>query len=310
MNIKIQGGGKGVYANSGSSAGVAKYLTHEENAYGFFRGQESNIPIEEVVTRLDGNKAKLCKDDAKFFVISISPSADEIRAMGNTDEERQEGMRRYVDDVMNLYAQSFNCGLTGADILYYARIHTERKKRAEDAKEGGQRLDLHAHVIISRKDIQNKKKLSPMTNIRDGARSGTVKRGFDRNMFYALCEDTFDKTFQHRRDLKDSYVYLNIMKNGSAEQIYTANYHYERLRNEAAAKESEATWEMLRSSISSMDFSGVEEDRGQDQDTAASVTASVATSLADGILSLFSAPGGYAGGTDPTKKKKKRGMHL
>lgn len=79
----------------------------------------------------------------------------------------------------------------GQDLMYYARVETERSYHPEDeeVKQGIARigepkpgLNLHVHVIVSRKSLDGKVKLSP------GAKSagntwelegrGTVKRGF------------------------------------------------------------------------------------------------------------------------------------
>ena len=60
-------------------------------------------------------------------------------------------------------------------LLYYAKVHHERNR--ETGKE-----DMHAHIIVSRKDMSNKLKLSPATNHR-GTQKGAVKGGFDREAF-------------------------------------------------------------------------------------------------------------------------------
>ena len=65
------------------------------------------------------------------------------------------------------------------DILFYGKIH---EMRAEDNKD--QNLsDLHAHVIVSRKNITNKIKISPLTNHKSTTK-GAIKGGFDRKNFY------------------------------------------------------------------------------------------------------------------------------
>lgn len=79
----------------------------------------------------------------------------------------------------------------GRDLMYYARVETKRSYHPEDeeVKQGIARigepkpgLNLHVHVIVSRKSLDGKVKLSP------GAKSAgntwelegreTVKRGF------------------------------------------------------------------------------------------------------------------------------------
>lgn len=306
MNIKIQGGGHGVYANTGSCSGVANYLTHEASELGFFRGADTNIPIGEVVTAIDSNKAKLCRDDAKFFVITISPSAAEIRAMGSTDQEREENFRKYAETCMDMYASGFKNGLTGDDLLYFGRIHRERKKRPQKGKEGV--LGLHMHIVMSRKDIHNKKKISPQTNIKDGARGGKIKTGFCRDAFYQQCETAFDQMFDFRRSYKEGYHYQNMRKNGSAKDLFMLGVAEARLENRQADRELATLHQSLESAIDNLDF-GTEASHIRDNAIDAGVS-----SLVDGILALFSVNGGggYVGGEDPARKRKKRnkGLHM
>ena len=97
MHVKIQGGGKnkGVHANTGSSASLVSYLQHEDaerlaegkEVFPFFTGTGVALTPGEVIEKLDRNKKKLSKTDAKFFHIDINPSKDEIPYLGSTDEE-------------------------------------------------------------------------------------------------------------------------------------------------------------------------------------------------------------------------------
>lgn len=217
MNVKIQGGGSGTYANTGSCFGVVSYLRHEdaqrleqgEQVEPFFN-QQGTVKSREVTDRIDNNRAKLCRDDAKFYVITVSPSQKEIKAMGNTPQERAQNFREYINnDLMQKYGEGFNKDLGKDDILYYAKIHHERKAGGE--------TDMHAHIIVSRKDISNTKKISPQTNHKGSSR-GAVKSGFNRSEFYSQAEQTFDNRFNHSRDIKESYEYQNAMKNGTIKQ--------------------------------------------------------------------------------------------
>jgi hypothetical protein len=134
--------------------------------------------------------------------------------MGKTQEEQIEALKDYVkNEVMQQYAEGFKKGLNADDIKFYATIHKERETREEGN-------NLHAHVIVSRKDMENKIKLSPKTTHRDAERSGTVKSGFDRSEFFNNCEKQFDQKFGYDRDIKLTFEYQNAMKNGSIEQRY------------------------------------------------------------------------------------------
>lgn len=306
MNIKIQGGGKGVYANTGSCSGVAKYLTHEASELGFFRGDRTDIPIEEVVAAIDNNKAKLCRDDAKFFCITISPSADEIRAMGSTPEEQEENFKKYAAVVMDIYAKGFNNGLRSDDLLFFMRMHKERKKTPQRGKE--QAPGLHIHAIMSRKDIHNKKKMSPMTNIKDGARGGTVKTGFCREAFYEGCESAFDKMFQHQRSYKDGYRYLTMRKNGTAKDLSRLGWAEGRMEQQQFEKELVSLHDAMNSAIDGMD---IELSQEQEQTHGVDVAIDSISTLAQSFLTLFYvSAGGGGGGQNPNKKKRKKGYHL
>lgn len=219
MNIKIQGGGGGSYANTGSSIAVTNYLEHEEldrinngqEREHFFTHDKEQVSAREATFKLDGNKAQLMKKDSKFFVITVSPSEKEIKAMGKTPEERSANFKKYINEgLMERYAENFGKELQAKDLMYYGKIHHER-----GSKTGEQ---MHAHIIVSRKDITNKIKLSPQTNHR-GTRKGAIKGGFDRTEFYNKGEKTFDIGFNHSRDFKESFEFQNTMKNGSVESI-------------------------------------------------------------------------------------------
>lgn len=80
-------------------------------------------------------------------------------------------------------------------------------------KEG---LQSHVHIVVSRKDIENKVKLSPFANARnannelDGRK---VQIGFDRKKFVENCEKRFDQKFDYNRQHWDSFVYRHESKN-------------------------------------------------------------------------------------------------
>ncbi|MDR3059546.1 MAG: DUF5712 family protein [Prevotella sp.] len=218
MNVKVQGGGSGSYSNSGSCFGTVSYLKHEDSQRAKqrqdvepFFNQNGNVSSKNVISKIDNNKVKLSKSDAKFYVMTVSPSASELQKMGKTPEEQSAALKEYVrNDVMQKYAESFKKGLNKDDIMYYAKIHHDRGNKQGE--------NMHCHVIISRKDMSNTKKISPQTNHKTAEKSGTVKSGFNRTEFYSSCEQSFDKRFSYQRDYKESFKYQNTMKNGSIEE--------------------------------------------------------------------------------------------
>ena len=73
---------------------------------------------------------------------------------------------------------------------------------------------MHCHLIISRKDQANKKKLSPLTNHKN-TKNGVIKGGFNRVNLFQQVEQKFDRLFNYKRQQTESFDYQNIMKNGS-----------------------------------------------------------------------------------------------
>ena len=66
----------------------------------------------------------------------------------------------------------------------------------------------HVHIIVSRKDNTNSYSLSPGSKYRSSEvvlHGKIVKRGFDRNDFFASAEKQFDKMFSYNRNYVESY---------------------------------------------------------------------------------------------------------
>ena len=216
MHIDFAPPSGGTYNNAGSSRQLVSYMEHEDlermekGIYtdGFFNLMDDNIYKSKVIKDIDGNIGQLLKTDAKFFAIHISPSESELRAMGNTEQEKAEAMKRYIREVfIPEYANNFNKGLSEADIKFYGKIHFDRSR-------SDNKLNIHCHLIVSRKDQANKKKLSPLTNHKN-TKKGTVTGGFDRVNLFQQAEQGFDKLFDYKRQLVESFDYCNTMKNGT-----------------------------------------------------------------------------------------------
>ena len=216
MHIDFAPPSGGTYNNAGSSRQLVSYMEHEDlermekgiYTEGFFNLMDDNIYISKVIKDIDGNIGQLLKTDAKFYAIHISPSESELRAMGNTEQEKAEAMKRYIREVfIPEYANNFNKGLSEADIKFYGKIHFDRSR-------SDNKLNIHCHLIVSRKDQANKKKLSPLTNHKN-TKKGTVTGGFDRVNLFQQAEQGFDKLFDYKRQLVESFDYCNTMKNGT-----------------------------------------------------------------------------------------------
>ena len=117
-------------------------------------------------------------------------------------------MKRYIREVIiPEYAKNFNKGLSETDIKFYGKIHFDRNRSNNE-------LNMHCHLIVSRKDQANKKKLSPLTNHKN-TKKGTVVGGFDRVNLFRQAEKGFDELFGYDRQQKESFDYHNTMKNNT-----------------------------------------------------------------------------------------------
>lgn len=216
MHIDFASPSNGTYNNAVSSRQLANYLEHEdlermENgvyAEGFFNLTNDNIYKSKVIKDIDSNIGQLLKTDAKFYAIHVSPSEKELRTMGNTEQEQAEAMKRYIREVfIPEYAKNFNKELSASDIKFYSKIHFDRSR-------SDNKLNMHCHLIVSRKDQANKKKLSPLTNHKN-TKNGIIKGGFDRINLFQQIELGFDKLFNYNRQPTESFDYCNAMKNGT-----------------------------------------------------------------------------------------------
>ena len=221
MHIDFAPPSNGTYNNTGSCRQLVNYMEHEDlerigkgiYTEGFFNLTEDNIYKSTVIKDIDSNIGQLLKTDAKFYAIHVSPSEKELQAMGNTEEEQAEAMKRYIREVfIPEYAKNFNKELFASDIKFYGKIHFDRSRSEYE-------LNMHCHLIVSRKDQSNKKKLSPLTNHKN-TKKGTVTGGFDRINLFQQAEQGFDKLFNYNRQQTESFDYHNTMKNNSiSEQL-------------------------------------------------------------------------------------------
>lgn len=306
MHIDFASPSNGTYNNAGSSRQLANYLEHEDleriekgiYTEGFFNLTDNNIYKSKVIKDIDSNIGQLLKTDAKFYAIHISPSEKELRVMGNTEQEQAEAMKRYIREVfIPEYAKNFNKGLSKADIKFYGKIHFSRDRSNNE-------LNMHCHLIVSRKDQANKKKLSPLTNHKN-TKNGVIKGGFDRVNLFRQAEHGFDKLFGYDRQQSESFDYHNTMKNGSiSKQIELQNQTFtdEKKKDifESSEKENMISCN-LDSKVDKKHSYNQQNNRG-----------------CDSLLSIFSLGGGN--NSDATlaedlqaqkhKKKKKKGHRL
>ena len=149
MHIDFAPSSNGIYNNAGSSRQLANYLEHEDlerlekGIYtdGFFNLTNDNIYKSQVIKDIDSNIGQLLKTDAKFYAIHISPSENELRAMGNTEQEQVDAMKRYIREIfIPEYANNFNKELSALDIKFYGKIHFDRSR-------SDNKLNMHLSLI-------------------------------------------------------------------------------------------------------------------------------------------------------------------
>ena len=202
MHIDFASPSNGTYNNASSSRQLANYLEHEDlermekgiYTEGFFNLTDDNIYKSKVIKDIDTNIGQLLKTDAKFYAIHVSPSEKELLAMGNSEQEQAQAMKRYIREVfIPEYAKNFNKELSASDIKFYGKIHFDRSRSKN-------KQNMHCHLIVSRKDQAN---------------NGVIKGGFDRVNLFQQAEQGFDKLFDYNRQQSESFNYHNTMKNSS-----------------------------------------------------------------------------------------------
>ncbi len=304
MHIDFAPPSAGTYNNAGSCRQLASYMEHEDlermekGIYtdGFFNLIEDNIYKSKVIKDIDTNTGQLLKTDAKFYAIHVSPSEKELQAMGNTEQEQAEAMKCYIREVfIPEYAKNFNKGLSEADIKFYGKIHFDRSRSDNE-------LNMHCHLIVSRKDQANKKKLSPLTNHKN-TKNGIIKGGFDRVNLFQQAEQGFDKLFGYDRQQSESFDYHNTMKNGSiSEQLELQKQDF------TGEKKKEIIQSSEKENNISCNLDNKEENRHSNNQQH--------NSRGDSLLSIFSLGDGNNNNAAPVeelqaqkrKKKKKRGI--
>lgn len=222
-------------SNAGSCGALVDYLEKENsrqaallkvehNAELWFDQGRDDLRAYEVRQGIDSNTAKLKQHEAKYYLINISPSQKELAHIGNDPQK----LKDYARAVMAEYATNFQKGLGPDDVKWYGKVEYNRGYKWTDAevKQGlHQRGDLkaghqmHVQIIVSRKDRQNQRLLSPLTNHRGQGKSAEHGRKFgqfNRVAFKERCERAFDQRLDYQRELDESFRYQNTMSNGTA----------------------------------------------------------------------------------------------
>ncbi|RYJ42055.1 DUF5712 family protein [Flavobacterium beibuense] len=255
--------------NKGSSTALVTYLEKEnrlpekeQKPEHWFNGRDNAITPQQVRVTIDNNIAKLGRNDAKFYLINISPSQKEIGWLKQNYGEQgmAEQLKAFALKVMDGYATNFKRpGIENNNsLLWYGKLENFRYYGHNDleVKQGqrqrGERKDgeqMHIQIIVSRKDITNTVKLSPMNNSRGRNAEHSAKLGqFDRRAFKQSGETLFDQMFSFDRALKDTMEYALTMKNGNAkekQQLYAREQQEQSLNYEFDSHKERSLLELL-----------------------------------------------------------------
>jgi hypothetical protein len=236
MYINITDSEKG--NNKGSSGQLIHYLDKENRLYKpeepilWFNGSTKTIQSYEVKNRLDNNIAKLCKDEAKFFLINISPSQKEISHLKELygEDGTREKLKEYAVKVMDEYARNFKKEniQSNTDLLWFGKIENHRyySYKEKEVKNGQVKRgtakpgeQMHIQIIVSRKDMTNKIRLSPMNKSRGKNVEHSKKLGqFDRVAFKNSGERLFDLQFDFQRPVSETFSYANTNAKGGLKE--------------------------------------------------------------------------------------------
>ena len=201
--LKTKESGNVVYDNKGSSERLINYLKHEakENNSSdiyFFNQTEINIKPDDVLNKIDNNIKGVKTTDSKFFTLIISSSQDELNHLKNDEKKLIE----YTQKVMENYGNNFQLNtekkINKDDLVWFATIHQERKFSGTDeavkdgfARSGTQKpgLQTHIHVIVSRRDAEQKITLSPEGNQKRFSKADwTFKNIKDFNLMFEYSQ--------------------------------------------------------------------------------------------------------------------------
>ncbi|MBS0027256.1 DUF5712 family protein [Chitinophaga sp. 22321] len=251
--------------NLGSCAALIHYLEKENRLIGeekphpelWFNGQRKDAIHQEVRVKIDNNRAKLGKNDAKFYLINISPSQKEIAHLKEQfgEQRAEQKLKDFAIHIMDEYARNFKReGIeSNIDLLWYGKLehyryysHADPEVKSGHRKEGERKEgdQMHVQVVVSRKDITDKIKLSPMNNSRGKNTEHSAKLGqFDRKAFKQSGETLFDTMFGYNRELKDTMIYALTMKGSNMEE---KKHFYAQQTDENDRKFPEPNIEILR----------------------------------------------------------------
>jgi len=158
------------------------------------------------------NGRKVTVDDIKYYA-----KIEHQRIFKGTDKQVREN-QPYATKILQLKQEirKIEQGQQSGNIDKL-KLKIAKLEREAPHQQNGQRIvqgmrkdgnQSHIHIIVSRKDVTNSVSLSPGSKYKASEvmmNGKTVKRGFDRDSFFAKAEKTFDTTFGYKRNYAESY---------------------------------------------------------------------------------------------------------
>jgi len=158
------------------------------------------------------NGRAITVDDIKYYA-----KIEHQRKFKGTDVQVREN-QPYATRILQLKHEirRIESGRQDGDIHKLKRTIARLEKEAPHQQNGrrivqGMKKDgnqSHIHIIISRKDASNTVSLSPGSKYKASEvimNGKKVKRGFDRDSFFANAEKTFDRQFGYQRNYAETY---------------------------------------------------------------------------------------------------------
>lgn len=220
----------GKHSNTGSCGAFVNYLEKEnkdkeldqkEQWFGHTRDEVSKY---EVRSSIDRDHQGIGKNEGKFATGSINITEEEFKALGKTDQERQQNFKKFAQqEFTNVFAENFNkkdragnkIEIDPSNVNIYFKLEHNRYYKGTDEevkkglKEQGQAKDgfnEHIHFIVARKTRDGQNRISPTTRNR---------KEFDRTNLIRKSEQSFDRKTGYERPIEQSFDYANKMNNGT-----------------------------------------------------------------------------------------------
>jgi len=158
------------------------------------------------------NGRPIMVNDIKYYA-----KIEHQRTFKGTDKQVKEN-QPYATEILKLKTEIRNIEHGRAEgNIKILKTQMGKLEREAPHQQNGKRIvqgmpkagnQSHIHIIVSRKDASNSFSLSPGSKYKASEvemNGKTVKRGFDRDSFFAKAETTFDKTFGYKRNFVETY---------------------------------------------------------------------------------------------------------